>query len=192
MTTFFTSDTHFGHRRIIDYCSRPFANVDEMDEALIAHWNRRIGPDDSVYHLGDFTLKSQGFARRMFARLHGHIKVLGLPWHHDKGWVPKQPGTSDLCSASGHAVEILPPLLVMRLSDVPCGVITLSHYPMAEWEAAYHGAWHLHGHSHGNHRGEGALLDVGVDVHGYAPLSLQDLAALVPQPRRPPRSAARL
>jgi calcineurin-like phosphoesterase family protein len=183
MTTLFTSDSHFGHSRIIEYCSRPFAHADEMDEALIGHWNRRVGDDDVIYHLGDFTLKSRGFARRIFSRLRGHIKVLGLPWHHDKGWVPQQPGMSDLYSASGHAVEILPPLLVMRLEGVPCGVISLSHYPLGEWEAAYHGAWHLHGHSHGTHRGVGALLDVGVDVHGYAPVTLEELAGLVPAPR---------
>lgn len=186
MDTFFTADTHFGHARIIDYCSRPFAHVDEMDEALIVRWNARVGDDDTVYHLGDFTLKSRGFARRMLSRLRGHVKVLGLPWHHDKGWVPKQPGVSDLYSASGHPVEILPPLLAMRFSGVPCGVLTLSHYPMAEWEAAYHGAWQLHGHSHGTHRGTGALLDVGVDVHDYAPVALGELAGLVPQPKRSP------
>ena len=115
--------------------------------------HRLLQPNDVVYHLGDFTLKTRGFARRIFARLQGDIRVLGLPWHHDKGWVPKQPGRCELYSASGHAVEILPPLLAIKAEGVPCGVLTLSHYPMAEWEARYHGAWHLHGHSHGNHRG---------------------------------------
>ena len=62
METFFTSDHHFGHRRIIDYCGRPYAHVDEMDEALIANWNARVGHSDVVYHLGDFTLKTRGFA----------------------------------------------------------------------------------------------------------------------------------
>lgn len=189
MSIYFTSDTHFGHSRIIEYCSRPFAHADEMDEALIQRWNDRVGDSDVIYHLGDFTLKSRGFARRIFARLSGHIKVLGLPWHHDKGWVPKMPGTSDLYSASGHAVEILPPMLVIKAEGVPCGILTLSHYPMAEWEGAYHGAWHLHGHSHGTHRGSGALLDVGVDVHRYAPLALGELAGHLPA--APARSGRR-
>ena len=190
MDTYFTSDTHFGHKRIIEYCSRPFAHADAMDEVLIERWNARVGHSDVIYHLGDFSLKSRGFARRIFSRLNGHIKVLGLPWHHDKGWVPRQPGASDFYSASGHAVEILPPLLVIRAEGVPCGSLTLSHYPMAEWEASFHGAWHLHGHSHGNHKGAGALLDVGVDVHDYAPLALEELAAHLPAPT--PRSGRRV
>ncbi|MCA9712766.1 MAG: hypothetical protein KDK70_43455, partial [Myxococcales bacterium] len=182
MSTFFTSDHHFGHRNILRYCSRPFAHVDEMDEELIARWNARVSDDDVVYHLGDFTLKTRGFARRIFARLRGRIRVLGLPWHHDQGWVPQQPGPSDYFSASGHAVEILPALLAMSLEDSAgtSHTITLSHYPLAEWEAGHHGAWHLHGHSHGQHRGPGSKLDVGVDCHDYAPVSLDELGALVP------------
>ena len=32
---------------------RPFASVREMDEALVARWNAVVGPDDTVWHLGD-------------------------------------------------------------------------------------------------------------------------------------------
>ena len=31
----FTSDTHFGHSRIIKYCERPFTDVRNMDDMLI-------------------------------------------------------------------------------------------------------------------------------------------------------------
>ena len=34
---FFTSDTHFGHKNILDFCERPFQNTDEMDEHIIAN-----------------------------------------------------------------------------------------------------------------------------------------------------------
>ena len=51
---FFTSDTHFGHNGIIECTHRPFKNSDEMDEALIALWNQTVGPNDIVFHLGDF------------------------------------------------------------------------------------------------------------------------------------------
>ncbi|WP_258934193.1 hypothetical protein [Nesterenkonia pannonica] len=52
MTTFFTSDHHFGHANIIRYCDRPFADVAEMDEAMIDRWNETVSPDDEVWVLG--------------------------------------------------------------------------------------------------------------------------------------------
>lgn len=34
---FFTADTHFGHENIIGHDNRPYSNVDEMNEAIIAN-----------------------------------------------------------------------------------------------------------------------------------------------------------
>jgi hypothetical protein len=51
---FFTSDHHFGHASIVAYCGRPFRDVDEMNEAMVAAWNSRVTHADTVYHLGDF------------------------------------------------------------------------------------------------------------------------------------------
>jgi hypothetical protein len=53
---FFTGDTHFGDRRVLRFDHRPFGTLDEHDEALVAHWNEAVGPDDEVWHLGDFAL----------------------------------------------------------------------------------------------------------------------------------------
>lgn len=49
---YFTSDTHFYHSNIIDFCKRPFKNVEDMNETLIENWNRVVGQDDIVFHLG--------------------------------------------------------------------------------------------------------------------------------------------
>jgi calcineurin-like phosphoesterase family protein len=195
---FITSDTHFGHANIIRYCQRPFASVAAMDEALIERWNARVGDDDVVYHLGDFTLSNRDTARRVLARLRGRIKVLGYPWHHDRGWVPTTIGASPYVGASGHAVEILPPLLTVTLPVAGRRQpIALCHFPLGQWDRRHHGAWHLHGHSHGTYRGDGAMLDVGVDCFDYAPVTLDELAprldALVrsrPDPAPAPRPAS--
>ena len=56
---FFTSDTHFNHTNIIQYCQRPFKSTDEMNEAMIDNWNSVVGEDDTVFHLGDFSLEVQ-------------------------------------------------------------------------------------------------------------------------------------
>lgn len=175
--TFFTSDTHFGHANILKYCNRPFDSVEQMDSALVDAWNDRVGKDDVVYHLGDFTLRGDDFAQEIFGRLQGRIRMLHYPWHHDRRWAPPLAGPSRFRSASGHPVEMLPPIVSLDLptdGPFPKGLM-LCHFPMAVWDRKHHGAWHLHGHSHGMHRGEGAMLDVGVDVHDYQPLSLAEI-----------------
>jgi len=51
---FFTSDTHFSQDRARELSKRPFKTVEEMDWTMIDRWNSVVGPEDTVYHLGDF------------------------------------------------------------------------------------------------------------------------------------------
>ena len=58
--TFFTSDSHFGHASVLAPRMdrpRPFATIEEHDEALVAAWNAVVRPDDIVWHLGDFAYR---------------------------------------------------------------------------------------------------------------------------------------
>ena len=51
---FFISDTHFGDENKIRKHTVPFRDVAEMDAELRRRWNNKVGPNDIVYHLGDF------------------------------------------------------------------------------------------------------------------------------------------
>lgn len=78
-----TSDQHFSHPkgRIIEYCNRPYKNVDEMDEDMISRWNSVVSDEDEVYHLGDFCLAPLERQQSVFQALKGHKRlVLG---NHD-------------------------------------------------------------------------------------------------------------
>jgi len=74
MTTWFTSDTHFGHANIIRYSNRPYDTTEEHDEALIANWNFSVQPNDEVYHLGDFSFGNK--AMEILPRLNGIIHLI--------------------------------------------------------------------------------------------------------------------
>lgn len=39
---YYISDLHFGHAKVIAMDMRPFASIEEMDDALISHWNERV------------------------------------------------------------------------------------------------------------------------------------------------------
>ena len=73
---FFTSDTHFNHTNIIRFCDRPFGSTEEMNEKLIGNWNSVVGPDDIVFHLGDFCLGGSAEWTKVLDRLNGKIYLI--------------------------------------------------------------------------------------------------------------------
>ena len=56
---FATADTHFNHIKIIKYCNRPFANIEEMNNEIIKRWNAVVSDNDIVIHCGDFAFIPQ-------------------------------------------------------------------------------------------------------------------------------------
>ena len=72
----FTSDTHFYHNVIIEYCKRPFETIEEHNQKLIDNWNAVVGLDDTVFHLGDFCLGGAPKWREIREQLNGHIILI--------------------------------------------------------------------------------------------------------------------
>ncbi|WP_448146998.1 metallophosphoesterase family protein [Labrys miyagiensis] len=163
---FLTADTHFGHESIIRLCKRPFDNLEAMDEALITRWNSKVAPNDVVYHLGDISFRAGKPAETYLERLNGQIHLV-IGNHDDR----------EKLEAAGRLRSI------SDIKEIAWNGqrIVLCHYPMREWPGAWRGAWHLFGHVHGNldNAPLGYSLDVGVDSHGYAPLSINEVAAIM-------------
>ena len=67
---FVASDHHFGHENIIKFCDRPFASVEEMNEAMVERHNSVVRDEDIVYFLGDVYSgkRGRGYLRRMRGR----------------------------------------------------------------------------------------------------------------------------
>ncbi len=56
---YFTADPHFGHANIVKMCGRPFEDIKEMNEALIAAWNDRVSGNDTVYIVGGILFRCE-------------------------------------------------------------------------------------------------------------------------------------
>lgn len=88
--TYYTSDIHFGHVNIIDYCParRRYLGlsetdgVAEMNEALVSLWNDQVEAGDAVYILGDLCMGKVAETLAYVERLNGH-KIL-VPGNHDR------------------------------------------------------------------------------------------------------------
>jgi len=168
---FFTSDTHFFHRSVISFCDRPYKNVEEMNYALIENWNKVVGVDDIVFHLGDIALGgSNKKVSQVLNKLNGKIYL--VTGNHDYKILRTR--------YIRNRFEDISDLCVIKVTDLDAlyGVqkLVLSHYPMCSWEAKERGSIQLFGHTHGsfkNHHNN--QIEVGVDVQNYQPVSYNDV-----------------
>jgi calcineurin-like phosphoesterase family protein len=159
MTTHFTADQHWGHEAVIAMCKRPFATVEEMDQAMIANWNAVVAKNDNVWVVGDFAYRTDVKRKRaIFSQLYGSKHL--VPGNHDDNDTLSLPWAS-----IGQIRQIV----------VDGQKIVLCHYGMRTWPGSRRGAIHLYGHSHGTLPGNHQSLDVGVDCWDFRPVSLPQI-----------------
>ena len=173
MAVFFTSDTHFGHAGAMGRFKRPFPGVAAMDAAMVERWNARVGPGDTVWHLGDFALR-HGPERmaELLAALNGTKHLIA--GNNDGPATRALPGWASVADyAELRAEEDGTPLV-------------LGHYALRTWNGQYKGAWNLHGHSHGQLKGLTRQVDVGVDVWDFQPVTFEEIRARKRRRRPPP------
>jgi calcineurin-like phosphoesterase family protein len=173
---FFTSDTHFNHGNIIEYCQRPFKNVDAMNEKIINNWNSVVGEDDIVFHLGDFCLGGSAEWNKVLDRLNGHIYL--TYGNHDLKNIRQ--GVSDRFEYVGMQMRI----------EIGKQKIYLNHYPFLCFEGGYKDVWQLFGHVHTRKNNTGVdagrlqylyptQYDVGVDNNDFTPVSYEQVRSII-------------
>ena len=127
MATWFTADLHLGHSNIIDYCGRPFANVDAMSRALIDNWNQAIAEDDTIWVIGDFALGKTAETLPLVAELTGHkILIASSSASGTKSSVTRsglRPATAAMASMeSAEEANALPSRSAARIAIIICPV----------------------------------------------------------------------
>lgn len=127
-----------------------------MDAALVQNWNDTVTPEDTVYFLGDLTLRGRRF-HDMLALLNGN-KVL-VQGNHD-------PDLPDIPRVIIREIDGIPILFVHNPADIPEG---------------YEG-WVIHGHQHNNtplFSQELKRVNVSVENTEYRPVMLQGIIELI-------------
>lgn len=155
---FYTADLHFHHHNIIAACNRPFTSVEQMDKQLISNWNTQVKSEDEVWVLGDFTLLGPNQAesiRIILSKLKGqkHL-VLG---NHDE---LKPFKYVDIGFTSVHTTIKVDDFILTHDPAVTCVD------RKAQW---------LCGHVHDLFITQQNVLNVGVDVWSYRPISEEEI-----------------
>lgn len=129
-----------------------------MDAALVTRWNETVGPEDEIWHLGDVARNASAVAG-LLAGLNGTKHLVR--------------GNND--PAGTVAAEGWASVQDYRELELDGRFLVLCHYPFETWNRKGAGAVHLHGHSHGRLRIMTRRYDVGVDVHGFRPVTLTQI-----------------
>lgn len=158
---FLISDTHFGHANILTFRSRlnesllrpGFKDINHHDEVLIENWNKVVGPNDKVYHLGDIGFKNFTTIKQTFDRLNG-TKVL-IKGNHDNFKISQY-------------AQIFKDVRSYHVLDK----FVLSHIPIhpdsvGRWKA------NIHGHLHEETIKDPRYINVAVEQINYTPIDFE-------------------
>lgn len=201
-TTWFTSDSHFGHQNkdgggVIRFCNRPFKDMDDMMEKIREKWNKKVSPEDQVIFIGDvFFYLDKSEAKQYLDSLNGK-KVLVRGNHDRKPREMNSMGFDFVCEE-----------MVMFIANER---VTLSHYPfrLSKWKHNHFnirhkifkllgikGSWGsdnrfyerrpenkgqflLHGHTHSKEKIRGRMIHVGMDAHNFEPISMDTIGNII-------------
>ena len=120
------SDLHLFHEASIRFDNRPFGSLEEMHEAVVSRWNNKVNNGDTVYILGDMSMRGKKEDLiSLVATLKGK-KILVKGNHED---VSDYREIHD--SYGGKNYDLV-----------------LCHYPIFSWKGMNRGTILLFGHTH--------------------------------------------
>ena len=184
-TVWITSDTHYHHTNICRGVTRwrtldgkipinqtrNFQDLDEMDSVIVNNINSKVGPNDTLIHLGDVAFggfeKIGEFLNRLVCK-NIHL-VLG---NHDQHITKNKEDIRNRFLSVSNYLEV-------EISGVE---FVLSHYPLCSWNKLGKGSIHLHGHVHLSAKdkwGNGKRLDVGMDGNDMRPYKLSEIVHMM-------------
>lgn len=159
------ADPHFSHWGVCKFLGpdgvtklRPWDHPNDMDEALVTNWNRKVAPKDKIYVLGDVVMKSKQL--EIMERLHG-----------DKVLIK---GNHDIFPMEAYRKYFRD----IRAYHVMSGMI-LSHIPIHEGSIGRFGA-NIHGHLHGHRVMKDGVIDpryfcVSVEHINFEPILFEEV-----------------
>lgn len=201
---FFTGDLHMGHGNICKYARRPQLRdgdldslgnwvsneikdkrAQQMNEFLIAKWNSRVQPGDTVYHLGDFCCKGneRGVAGvrtkavEWQSRLNGTIvHILG---NHDANNGLARGLDRAVITAGGMSMLLLHNPAHITFHDCRMYDAVLCGHVHAAWKETeiLRDSWDT------SDPGKILAVNVGVDARKYAPVKLDEVIGIITRKR---------
>ena len=162
---FVFSDTHFDHKNIIEYCSRPFHSTKQMNEKLVENWQSAVNHDEKVFFLGDMSYSRN---RRSIDYWLGKLagEIFYIRGNHDTDIITR--------------AEVLPNRHGIKYQDYQ---FLLMHDP---YRPKGYDGWIIHGDRHNNDldnypfiNQKNKTVNVCAELLDYSPISLERVIDLI-------------
>lgn len=136
-----------------------------MTKGLVGNWNSVVAKEDIVYHIGDFAMGDKNKIPEIRAMLNG--KIILVYGNHD-------------CKHNG---QLMPQIINggfdaihKELYVTVDGIkLYLNHIPDMAFVSNEAAQYHICGHVHQAFTRANTIINAGVDVCGYRPVSLEFL-----------------
>lgn len=193
-TTWYTSDLHLGHRRIVELSHRPFASTEEHDQHFVDLWKSTIKSDDIVWILGDLSIESTWkYALDLLEPLAGRKRL--VTGNHDQAWTGK-PDFMKYMKDYLRVFEIVTPWARTKING---NKVNLSHFPYVGdhtresrfdmYRLPLSDRSIIHGHTHSTEKVSDVVMPpnetyvkqihVGVDSWNYQFVTMNEVAELL-------------
>lgn len=135
---FYISDLHLFHENAIKFDDRPFSDIQDMHDTIRERWNSKVTNGDTVYILGDLSMRgTQEDLIAFVATLKGR-KILVKGNHDDVSDYRYKQLFDEICDYK-------------EITDLFNGrnyELVLCHYPILSWKKMGRGTILLYGHTH--------------------------------------------
>jgi calcineurin-like phosphoesterase family protein len=179
---FICSDYHAFHKNICRGTTtwekgsmRDFDNEVLMTEQLAKNTNSKVGVDDILIHLGDWSFSGKDKVK-IFRDMINCKNIIALKGNHDYN-ILKNKDLQQLFTKWYGEVDVDP---IVHFT-VGKHRYVCSHYSLNVWEDSHHGIRNLFGHSHNSlpDNVNSLSMDVGVDCHDLFPLSFVEVEEII-------------
>lgn len=200
MTTYFTSDWHFGHVNILNHvpARREYlglsetADVNDMNDALVALWNDTVAPSDDVWVVGDMCMGKVHETIKNVGRLNGtKYLVLGnhdrphpvatkseekrAEWEHIYGeYFEEMVQSIHYEFAEGFNIEVNH--FPFPGNDHTSGSERYNSHDIDQWSPVDTGQLLVHGHVHDLFKTRGRMFNLGLDAWHHL-LTAEDIVS---------------
>lgn len=167
MNNWFISDTHFFHKRILDFKDHDgqlirgskFSSVEEMNETIRDNWNSLIKKSDNVFHLGDVFFGAKNVFIPFWKTLYGN-KHLVFGNHDDiRFFIQNDLVQKAKIQKTFREHRILATHIPVHTSSLEDG----------------HFRYNVHGHLHEKTIDDKRFINVCVELSNYQPVHLDDI-----------------